>query len=73
MMDRGAALTCSFEEERRAMQMAVHWINQHLDQSTSVAIFTDSQSLCMALLGSSPDLAPLHLSINNTVALSHIQ
>ena len=55
------------------MQMAVHWINQHLDQSTSVAIFTDSQSLCMALLGSSPDLAPLHLSINNTVALSHIQ
>ena len=38
------------------MQMAVHWINQHLDQSTSVAIFTDSQSLCMALLGSSPDL-----------------
>ena len=73
LQDRGAALTCSYEEERRAMQLAVDWINQHLDQSTSVAIFTDSQSLCMALLGSSPDLDSLRLSINNTVALSHIQ
>ena len=53
--------------------MAVDWINQHLDRSTSVAIFTDSQSLYMALLGYSPDLAPLRLSINNTVVLSYIQ
>ena len=46
--------------------------SRHLDQSTPVAIFTDSQSLCMALLGSSPDLGTLRLFINNTVALSHI-
>ena len=72
-MDRGAALTCSYEEERRAMQLAVDWINKHLDQSTSVAIFTDSQCLCMALLGSSPDLDPLRLSNTNTLALPHIQ
>ena len=55
------------------MQLAVDWIKEHLDQSTSVNIFTESQSLCMALLGSSPDLDILRLSINNTVALSHIQ
>ena len=73
LQDRGAPLTCSYEEERRAMQLAVDWIDQHLDQSTSANIFTDSQSLCMALLGSSPDLDTLRLSINNTVALSCIQ
>ena len=73
LYDRGAALTCSYEEERRAMQLAVDWINQHLVQSTSAAIYTDSQSLCMALLGSSPDLDTLRLSIDNCVALSHIQ
>ena len=55
------------------MQLAVDWIREHLDQSTSVAIFTDSQSVCLALLGSSPDLDAHRLSINNIVALSHIQ
>ena len=47
--------------------------SRHLDQSTPVAIFTDSQSLCMALLGSYPDLDTLRPSTNNMLVLSHIQ
>ena len=52
------------------MQMAVDWINQHLDQSATVAVFTDSQSLCAALLGFSPSLDSLRLAINNLVVKS---
>ena len=55
------------------MQLAVDLINQHLDQSTSVAILTDRQTLCMALLGSYPDLDTLRPSTNNMLVLSHIQ
>ena len=73
VMDQGAALTCPYEEEKGGMQLAVDLINQHLDQSTSVAILTDRQTLCMALLGSYPDLDTLRPSTNNMLVLSHIQ
>ena len=49
------------------MQLAVDWAKQNLNQSTP-----SIQSLCIALLSSSPDLDILRLSINNTVTLTHI-
>jgi ribonuclease HI len=65
LQERGATYTCSFEEEKRAMQMAMEWMAAHLDATNSAAIFTDSQSLCMALVSTSPGLDDLRLQLNN--------
>ena len=45
--------------------MAIDWINNHCEcQNQNIAIFTDSQSLCTALLGSSPYLDRIRNQIN---------
>ena len=67
LTDRDAALTYSYEEERKAMQLAVDWIKQHFNQSMYVALYTD-----MALLGLSRPRHPPPL-MNNTVAMPYIQ
>ena len=48
---RGARFTCSYYEEKRALEEAVHWLQTDVPQNSSVAVFTDSQSLCAAQLG----------------------
>ena len=60
---RGARFTCSYEEEKRALEEAVHWLQTDVPQNYSVAVFTDSQSLCAALLGKSTGLDPLKLNL----------
>ena len=61
----GALFTSSYEEEKRALEMAIDWINNHCEcQNQKIAIFTDSQSLCTALLGSSPYLDRIRNQIN---------
>ena len=60
---RGAHLTCSYEEEKRALEEAVHWLQTGVPQNSSVAVFTDSQSLCIALLGKSTGLDPLRFNL----------
>ena len=62
---RGAPLTCSYEEELRAMHSATDWVYKHLKSTQSAAIFTDSQSLCSALNGNSSALDPLRAKLNN--------
>ena len=59
IMEKGAALTCSCEEEEQAMLNAAKWIQQngHLDQT--IVIATDSQSLCSALQSRSADAGVL--------------
>ena len=61
----GAPLTCSYEEELRAMHSATDWVSKHLKNTQSAAVFTDSQSLCTALVGNSPALDPLRTKLNN--------
>ena len=73
LLERGAPLTCSFEEERRAMQMALMWVEKHLTADNSVAVFTDSQSLCMALLGNHSSLDTMRNRINSIKAKITIQ
>ena len=73
LLERGAPLTCSFEEERRAMQMALKWVEKHLTADNSVAVFTDSQSLCMALLGNHSSLDTMRNHINSIKAKITIQ
>ncbi len=48
LLVRGAHLTCSYDEECRAMGMALEWVAR-LPADKTVAIFTDSQSLCQAI------------------------
>ena len=55
----GARFTCPYEEEKKALEEAVHWLQTSVPHSSSVAVFTDSQSLCIALLGKSTGLDPL--------------
>ena len=58
LLQKGALLTCSYEEELQAMQMAADWLVS-LGTDQSATIFTDSQSLCMALKVITPTLDPL--------------
>ena len=44
---RGARFTCFYEEEKRALEKAVHWLQMGVPQNSSVAVFTDSPiSMC---------------------------
>ena len=47
LRQRGARLTCSYEEEKRALEEAVHWLQTGVAQNSSVAVFMDSQFLCL--------------------------
>ena len=51
--ERGSRLTCSYEEEKRAMSLAVGWLeaNQTMNKA---AICTDSLSLIQAMQNKSP-------------------
>ena len=55
---RGARFTCSYEEEKRALEEAVHWLQTGVPQNSSVAVFTNSQSL----LGKGTGLDPLRFN-----------
>ena len=47
---RGAFFTCSYDEEVHALELTMDWLEPELP-CKPVAIVTDSQSLCLALLG----------------------
>ena len=61
---RGAPYTCSYEEELRALEMAVGWVDDNCRPDQRVAIFTDSQSLCRALIGPSSSLDRIRERLN---------
>ena len=42
---RGVRFTCSYEEEKRALEEAIHWLQTGVPQNSSMAMFTDSQSI----------------------------
>ena len=53
LMKRGAAITSSFDEEDRAMNIAIYYLSTSVIglNANMITIVTDSQSLCAALLG----------------------
>ena len=55
------------------MQMALMWVEKHLTADNSVAVFTDSQCLCMALLGNHSSLDTMRNRINSIKAKITIQ
>ena len=46
---RGAYFTCSYDEEVHALELTMDWLERN--RPGPVAIITDSQSLCMAVVG----------------------
>ena len=59
LQSKGAAFTSSFEEEGAALLLALDWIDDNCIASSRPLIITDSQSLCLALQGFDPDIAPI--------------
>ncbi len=55
------------------MQMTQDWIDEHLDSTNTVTVFTDSQLLCMALLGSGTALDLFRTRIGNCRTTINIQ
>ena len=51
LLAKGAAFTSSFEEECKALDLAISWIADNCDHSSRPLIITDSQSMCKALVG----------------------
>ena len=73
LQEKGAKITCSYEEEKRALEMALDWIQKNLKDAETAAIYTDSQSICTALLSQTPYLDELRVRINATMALIAVQ
>ena len=71
IMEKGSFYTCSYEEECTAMNLAVDWLIEN--NSTLTTIITDSQSLCEALLGYSPDLDDLRTKLRGLRHIVNIQ
>ena len=55
MQRKGACFTCSYEEEKRILEETVFRLQTGVPKSSSVTVFTDSQSICAALLEKSSD------------------
>ena len=56
---RGNAITCSYEEEKRAMSLALNWLAEHRSSISRAAILTDSLSLIQAMSNDSLDTQDL--------------
>ena len=63
---KGAHFTSSYEEEAQALDMILDWIDASCSDADSVGIFTDSQSLCEALLGFNPDTDQLRSKLRSS-------
>ena len=64
---------CSYEEEVQAMLQATAWITQKCTGEESVLIWTDSQSLCMALDTHNPETEKVRHNLRNHTGRITIQ
>ena len=62
---KGAAYTCSYEEEVDTGLTAAAWIGRNCKEKEKVLICTDSQSLCMALNSFNVETSPFRYAIHN--------
>ena len=73
ILERGAAFTSSYEEEKAALGLAISWISDNCDPSSRPLIVTDSQSLCKALMGYDPSVSSIKLQLEQCGATVGIQ
>ena len=60
---KGAYFTCSYDEEVHALEQTMDWLEQR--RPGPVAIITDSQSLCMAIVGTGFELDQLRFRLKS--------
>ena len=60
---KGAFYTCSYDEEVRAMEMALGWLEDHCTEPAK--IITDSHSLCEAILVDNREQDLIRLRLKN--------
>ena len=70
---KGAAFTCSFEEEEEGLKSATQWIIDNCNGSSRPIIITDSQSICMALAGFNKDVDDMRSLLASCPANTRIQ
>ena len=73
ILERGAAFTSSYEEEKAALGLAISWISDNCDPSSRPLIVTDSQSLYKALMGYDPSVSSIKLQLEQCGATVGIQ
>ena len=72
---RGGSLTCSYEEEATALELAANWMLEHCAKESRVLICTDSKSICQKLIGNSifiADLRQLLSSVPGTIIIQWV-
>ena len=72
---RGGSLTCSYEEEATALELAATWMIEHCAKESKVLICTDSKSICQKLIGNSiiiADLRQLLSSVPGTIIIQWV-
>ena len=71
---KGRTYTSSYEEEAAAMESALSWTSTNANHpSNSIPLFTDSKSLCEALISSNPRISSIHDCINFILSSIFIQ
>ena len=73
IMQRGRRLTCSYEEEACAMELAAQWITDNCAAHSKILVCTDSKSLCQKLSGNSILIADLRQRLLMTPGIITIQ
>jgi len=71
LRQKGAIYTCSYGEERDAIDLAMNWLEEN--HPPTATIITDSKSVCDAIVNMNSDLAPLLLRLKNYKEELHIQ
>ena len=75
LQKRGDSLTCSYEEEATALELAANWMIEHCAKESRVLICTDSKSICQKLNGNSiiiADLRHLISSVPGTIIIQWV-
>ena len=71
---KGRTFTSSYEEEAAAMESALSWTSPNANHpSNSILFYTDSKSLCEALISSNPGVSSIHNCINSISSSIFIQ
>ena len=72
LQKRGSRYTCSYDEERSAMLLALDWMNTN-SRSTDAVICTDSQALVRALDNNTLDTVEIREKLNRLKGIVNIQ
>jgi ribonuclease HI len=73
LQKKGAMYTCSYEEEAKALDLIIDWTDEFCTADDTIGVFTDSQSLCEALLSYTTNIDPLRSRLKDSKCTFTIQ